>query len=532
MSEVEGRDYQALLQFLYLMPFGVIKMQMDGTVDFINPVASQMLQTAIPGISCENGWEALKHLDPTRREKVLPLGGHFGPVGTESRCVISNDPHHPQYAVISVFRVDTLSLMVILADNTKLVLEEQSVKAALRTKRDFVACISHEMRTPLNGVIGITDMLLDTQLDPEQRNHLNIVKTSGESLLGVLNDILDYSKMEAGKLRLDANPFSLRAVLNNALEIMSFSAQRKGLEIRETVEAGCPDALIGDPARVRQVLINLAGNAIKFTEHGGLKISVRQDFLRNDTIGLQFSVEDTGIGIPLEKQSLIFEAFTQADQSTTRRYGGTGLGLSICASLVGMLSGRIWVESEVGKGSRFHFTAQFKLPRVRQDTVAPDAGSGEKETSRRPAPTVVKVARGLRILLVEDNHVNRLIGVKLLEKRGHAVITASNGREAIDAFVTHPVDLVLMDINMPEMDGLEAAEAIRRKEVPLGTQIPIVALTASTLDTHQEECIKGGMNDFLTKPIEPAALDEVLSRYAASKYSARDQLHEEQNRSA
>lgn len=320
--------------------------------------------------------------------------------------------------------------------------------------------------------------------------------------------------MEVGKLHLDAIPFSLREVLNNTLETMSFSAQQKGLEIQQTIEDGFPDALIGDPARVRQVLINLAGNAIKFTEHGGVNISVRPEFLREDTLDLQFSVEDTGIGIPLEKQALIFEAFTQADHSTSRRYGGTGLGLSICARLVEMMSGRIWVESALGAGSRFHFTAQFEVARVRQDPEWPKVRANETEIDE-PMATAANTRAGLRILLAEDNYVNRLIAVKLLEKRGHAVITVSNGREAIDAFVADPVDLVLMDINMPEMDGLEATAGIRRKEVLLGTHVPIVALTASALDTHREECIKAGMDDFLTKPIAPKALDEVLSRFSA-----------------
>jgi signal transduction histidine kinase len=248
---MDGRDYEALLQFLYLIPVGVIKMQPDGTVDFIDLVATEMLQTAIPGISCKNGWEALNQLDSTLQEAALLSGEHLGSIGTERRTILSSDPNHPRYAGISVYRVNALCLMVILADNTKLVLEEQAATAAVRTKREFLASISHEMRTPLNGVMGITDMLLETQLDSEQRNHLNIVKSSGEALLGVINDILDYSKMEVGKLQMDAIPFSLRGVLNNTLQTLSFSAHKKGLELNQTIEPGFPDSLIGDPARVR-----------------------------------------------------------------------------------------------------------------------------------------------------------------------------------------------------------------------------------------------------------------------------------------
>ena len=513
---MEEPNYEGLLQFLYLMPLGVIKMRPDGTVEFINPVAVEMLQTAVPGISCENGWEALNHLDSTLQREAQRSGEQLGPIGSEHRTTLSRGPEHPRYAGISVYRVSALCLMVILVENTKLVLEEQRAKAAVRTKREFLASISHEMRTPLNGVIGITELLLETQLDSEQRNQLNIVKFSGEALLGVINDILDYSKMEVGKLRIDAIPFSLRGVLENAVQTLAFSANQKGLELHQIVEPGIPDSLIGDPARVRQILINLAGNAIKFTEHGAVKIKVREDFLRENAMGLEFSIEDTGIGIPLEKQSVIFQAFTQADQSTSRRYGGTGLGLSICARLVGMMSGRIWVESVVGKGSQFHFTAKFELPPATGSLDSREVPANAIEVGmHQPSLATAEAPTGLRILLAEDNNVNRMIAVKLLEKRGHAVITASNGREAIEAFARDSVDLVLMDINMPEMDGLQATEAIRRKEVLSGTHVPIIALTASALDVHREECLKAGMDDFLTKPIVPKALDEVLSHFGA-----------------
>jgi CheY-like chemotaxis protein len=267
---------------------------------------------------------------------------------------------------------------------------------------------------------------------------------------------------------------------------------------------------------MRQILINLGGNAIKFTEHGAVTIHVRQDFLRERSVGLEFSVEDTGIGIPLDKQSLIFEAFTQADQSTSRRYGGTGLGLSICSRLVAMMSGRIWVESDVGKGSRFHFTGQFELPPATVAHLREAAGSASEVAVRQPLHAAAIAPPGLRILLAEDNEVNRLIATKLLEKRGHTVIATSNGREATEAFAAGSFDLVLMDINMPEVDGLQATEAIRRKEVLSGSHVPIFALTASAMDSHIEECLKAGMDGFLTKPILPKALDEVLSRFHAS----------------
>ena len=509
---MQGRDYEELLQFLYLMPFGVIKMDPDGTVGFINPAAVEMLQAALPGISCKNGWEALKRLDPSLDNEAAQPSEAPGAIGSERRVTLCSDAKHPRYAAISIYRVDASCSMVILTENTRLVLEERSKIAAVRTKHEFVASISHEMRTPLNGVIGVTDMLLQTQLDVEQRQQLNIVKTSGEMLLAVINDILDYSKVESGKLQMDAAPFSLRAVISDTVRMLSYSAEQKGLKLQQVVEPGLTDRMIGDFGRVRQILVNLAGNAIKFTAHGTVTISVGQKFVRGESVVVQFLVEDTGIGIPLEKQSVIFEAFTQADQSTSRKYGGTGLGLSICVRLAEMMQGRIWVESEVGAGSRFYFTAELKLAELEDASSNDESVKSLAENSAAP--------KTLRILLAEDNDVNRLIAVKLLEKRGHVVITASNGKQAIEAFLAGSFDLIFMDINMPEVNGLEATEEIRRKEIVKGTRVPVVALTASALATYKEECFQAGVDDFLTKPIDAKALDEVLWRYRPRQVDA------------
>lgn len=496
------REQQALLQFLYLIPFGVIKMAADGRVEFINPVAAEMLQAAAPGISCENGWEALGHLDAVLRDIVEVSGKQMGRIGGERRCAFSLGAN-PRHIGISVYRINADCLMVILADLDNLVKEEQAAEAAVSSKRNFLANVSHEMRTPLNGVIGITELLLETKIDAEQRNYLNIVKSSGESLLGAINEILDYARIEAGVVRVDAIPFRLRQVLENMLRTLAFAANKKGLQLKLEMEPGLPEYLIGDAGKLQQILINLAGNAIKFTEQGLVTISVEEES-RTPNIRLRFVVTDNGIGIPLEKQSAIFEAFTQADQSTSRLYGGTGLGLAICSRLVGLMGGRIWVESEVGAGSRFYFTAQFELGEKPGESGIADV------SAVRPATMAGGERGGLRILLAEDNEVNRVLAVKMLENRGHRVVTASTGKQAIKIVEGGEIDVVFMDIQMPEMDGLQATAEIRKREAGSGMRVPIVAMTAHAMETQRKECLEAGMDEVLTKPILGWALDEIL----------------------
>ena len=496
------REQQALLQFLYLIPFGVIKMAADGGVEFINPVAAEMLQAASPGISCENGWEALGHLDAALRDIVHSSGQQTGRIAGERRCVITRGAKS-RHAAISIYRINLDCLMVILVDVSNLVNQEQAAEAAVRSKRDFLANVSHEMRTPLNGVIGITELLLETEIDSEQRNYLNIVKSSGESLLSVINDILDFAKVEAGKVRVDATAFSLRQLLEETLRTLSFAARKKGLQLKQEIDPGVPNDLIGDAGKLQQVLINLAGNAIKFTELGNVTIRVEQAN-QMEKIFLHFTVTDNGIGIPPEKQSAIFEAFTQADQSTSRLYGGTGLGLAICSRLVGLMGGRIWVESEVGAGSRFYFTAQFELGEKPVESRIADV------SAVRPATMAGGERAGLRILLAEDNEVNRVLAVKMLENRGHRVVTASTGKQAIKIVEGGEIDVVFMDIQMPEMDGLQATAEIRKREAGSGMRVPIVAMTAHAMETQRKECLEAGMDQILTKPILGWALDEIL----------------------
>jgi PAS domain S-box-containing protein len=509
------QELRILSRAIEQCPVTVVITDLAGSIEYVNPKFTELTGYALEEVRGRNP-RVLKSGDTSEDEyrilwETIRTGewrGYFhnrkknGELFWEAAriCPIRDSRGNPtHYLAVKEDITDRRRIEDALAQ------AKESAEAASLAKSEFLANMSHEIRTPMNGIIGFTQLTLQTSLDTDQRDYLETVESSAQALLRIINDILDFSKIEAGHLELEREPFSLRETVAGAASTIAPEALRKGLDLSWDVAPGVPDALLGDATRLRQVLLNLLGNAAKFTAKGLIRVEVRGKSAEDGGLELHFVVKDSGIGIPPAQQRLIFEPFRQADGTITRKYGGTGLGLAISARLVRNMRGTIWVESQVGHGSAFHFTACFGAAEVPREAAEAPGARGETD---RPS---------LAILVVEDDLISRTLASTVLTHNGHSVATAANGVEALWLVERRPFDVILMDVQMPQMDGFEATERIRRRESRTGGRVPIVAMTAHAMKGDRERCLAAGMDDYISKPLDLSQLLALLGTIAASK---------------
>ena len=488
----------------------------DGSITSLNPAFERLT-----GWSCEawinKPFTSLSHPDDVPRAIAhihqAILGETIPPF--ELRILTKSGEDRSAEFIVTPERDEKRVVRFILGiarDITDRKRAEQDMKAAKeaaetasQAKSEFLANMSHEIRTPMNGFIGMTGLLLETSLDPKQRDYVETIRSSGETLLTLINDILHFSKIGSGKLEIENHPFDLRACVTGSLDLVAAKAAEKGLELRVDFHPDCPKALVGDVTRVRQILVNLLSNSVKFTTEGEVAVHVRTRPTSSKFHQLRISVRDTGVGIPADRIDRIFESFSQADASTTRKFGGTGLGLTICKHLAKLMGGKIWVESELGKGSTFHFTVQTRLPVDDKQLVLEQSGRTgrvDHDLGRRLP---------LRILVADDNVINQKVAQLLLENMGYRADLAANGLEVLAALDRQRYDVVLMDVQMPELDGLEATRRIREELAP--ERWPkIIAVTAGAMREDQEKCLAAGMDDYISKPVQADELQAALMR--------------------